>query len=219
MKGKLTYDSLPPPPSLMVRRSGTFTMEINMPPFRAAQIAQEFFGRDPIPHLVGHDPQRLLPAPDIYRTMADLIYRDMREGGYLADLFKPSDYRLDEIIDFSPRWGDESSPAEDLKRGIDFTRLYPERRVEHKVAVIHVGTDFSTLEARVLATLADKRVRGIILDLEGHSGEIYRPRDIFAAPYGPPIVAKKPAVKQNGRSASYLDMDPTKRHKGRGRRR
>lgn len=65
MKGRITYNDLPPLPSTMRRRTATFRMEIDMPPWRKAQLAQDFFGHDPVPHLVGHDPQRLLPAPEM----------------------------------------------------------------------------------------------------------------------------------------------------------
>lgn len=77
-----------------------------------------------------------------------------------------------------------------------------------------VGADYGDLEARILAWAKVPSIIGIELDMREASGQIFGPYGIYERP------APRPEpVKQNGRSASYLDHDPSKRHKGRGRRR
>lgn len=81
---------------------------------------------------------------------------------------------------------------------------------QHKVAVIHVGSDYGALEARILAQLADKRVRGVILDIESAGGEIVNPQlDLYRMAF-----MEKPRAEKVAKKAppAYLKHDPTKRH-------
>lgn len=161
--------------------------EIEMPAFRSAQIAQEWFGRDPIPYLVGHDPQKLLPS-------RERVFRDA-----LAS----------EWIDF-----DAARTGRFAGKMIDFQHIYggPRHGWPHKRAVIVVGADYGDLEARILAASSIPGVCVIELDMQAPRGELYvlkhgQLAEMFAKP--------EKAVKQNGRSASYLDHDPTKKHRRR----
>jgi hypothetical protein len=81
----------------------------------------------------------------------------------------------------------------------------------HKIAVIAV--DYSMTEARILAAMAEKNVRGLVIDIDSLGGEIYSERsDIFRMLKGEPSIKPK-ATKQNGRSADYLKHDPSKRNR------
>lgn len=107
------------------------------------------------------------------------------------------------------------------------------RRVQEDIPLV-IGTDYSSVERRVLdymhATFVHESAggsptpRGKIdlfeyddhfrINLEG-SGEIDGTFMRGAMPFDRLLQPKKPAKKQNGRSAAYLDHDPTKRHKRR----
>ena len=79
------------------------------------------------------------------------------------------------------------------------------------VAVIAMaGLDFSMIEARVLAAMSDKRVRGVILDIESAGGEIVNPQlDLYRMAF-----MEKPRAEKVAKKAppAYLKHDPTKRH-------
>lgn len=80
--------------------------------------------------------------------------------------------------------------------------------------------DYSQLEMYALAAMMHESKGGVVLDLEG-SGSMPGIADPFtllrqSGGQIAEVMAKKPAVKQNGRSAAYLAHDPTKKH---GRRR
>jgi hypothetical protein len=77
--------------------------------------------------------------------------------------------------------------------------------------------DYSQIELYVLAAMMYEAKGPLVLDFEG-SGSIPG----FADPFTllrqsggqiAEVMEKKPAVKQNGRSAAYLQHDPTKRHR------
>jgi hypothetical protein len=224
-KGRLTFDAdaLPPgrPLDGFQRYSGTISMKIDMPPFRMAQ-------RDPIPYLVGYDPQKLLPAPgsnpEWFRRDFLAFFAAQLGTPYMTEnIFRPSDFSPNEMIDF-----ETISPT---ARSIDFTKLYEDmpprtateaRNAEYayKRAVIVVGGDLSRLEARVLAAMAMPKVIAVELDMRDAFGEIRYNRavtDAMLSCYLKPGPKPK-AVKQNGRPAGYLDHDPTKKHKRRKRK-
>jgi hypothetical protein len=224
-KGRLYFDEIDglPPTSLMLERSGTFTMKIDMPPWRMARIGQEWFGRDPIPYLVEYDPQKLLPAPGsnpdwFRRDMLAFIASQLGTPYMTENIFKPSHFSPNEVIDFDgPGTG----------RHIDFRKLYPDVQTadkawRHKRAVVAVTSlDFSHIETRVIAAMAIPGVVALQLDIREPFGEIAYNRavtDAMLSCYIKPGPKPK-AVKQNGRPAGYLDHDPTKAHKRPGRKR
>lgn len=131
-------------------------------------------------------------------------------GGHF-DMQPPGTFDLDdEYIMF-----DQGSPTgRRLAPFVQPMRQQGKTDNQHKVAVIHVGSDFSALEARILAQLADKRVRGVLLDIESAGGEIIGNRQIemYAQAFMHAPVEKKVAKKA---PPSYLQHDPTKRHKRR----
>lgn len=181
--------------------------------------------------IVGHDPQKLLPAPSPFNrpmslwdseTLLDMIgdlypnnftdffpkaakpVRYYIEGGHF-DMLPPGTVDPDdEYIRF------EGSPTG--RRLAPF--VTPIRRPQHKVAVIAMaGLDFGMIEARVLAAMSDKRVRGVILDIESTGGEIINPQlDLYRMAF-----AEKPRAERVAKKAppAYLQHDPTKRHKRR----
>lgn len=219
-KGRLTFDAdaLPigRPLDGFNRYSGTvnFSMSLKLRPFQMAGIAQGWFGRDGIRELCGYDPQKLLPAPgsnpDWFRQdMLAFIAAQLGTPYMTENIFRPSDFH-NEIIDF-----DTISPT---ARSIDFRKLYPDVQTadkawRHKRAVLVVGSDFGPLEQRVLAAMSMPGVVAIELDMKHVSGDIYRyPGGQLADMFHPPMLKKPKAVKQNGRSASYLDHDPSKKH-------
>lgn len=76
--------------------------------------------------------------------------------------------------------------------------------------------DYSQLELYALAAMMHESKNGVVLDFEG-SGSIpgfADPIMMLRQSGGQIAEAIKPAVKQNGRSASYLAHDPSKRHRG-----
>jgi hypothetical protein len=188
--------------------------------------------------IVGHDPQKLLPAPSPFNrpmslwdtetllaSLGDLMgtsYERMAsdfeammpkpakprryyiEGGHF-DMQPPGTFDLDdETIQF------EGTPTG--RRLAPF--VAPIRRPQHKVAVIAMaGLDFGRIEARVLAAMSDKRVRGVIIDIESAGGEIINPQlDLYRMAF-----AEKPRAEKVAKKAppAYLQHDPTKRHKRR----
>lgn len=76
--------------------------------------------------------------------------------------------------------------------------------------------DYSQLELYALAAMMHESKSCVVLDFEG-SGSMPGFLDemtIFRQSGGQIAEAIQPAVKQNGRSASYLAHDPSKRHRG-----
>ena len=155
-----------------------------------------------------YDPQKLLPPPGphnrpmslwdsatMWKALTELSYAEMAAGYermfpkpakpvryYIAgghfDMMPPGTVDLeDEYIQF-----DQGSPTgRRLAPFVQPMRQQGKTDHQHKVAVIHVGSDYSVLEARILAQLADKRVRTILLDIESAGGEISNPQlDLYA---------------------------------------
>lgn len=235
---RLSYPSIGRPAddeiSLMRPRAPTFT--VKMPskwgPFTFCWMVSAFMGgaMPAISAFVGHDPQKLLPPPGPdnrpmslwdSKTLLDMIgdlypsnfsdffpkaakpVRYYIEGGHFDMLTPGTVDPDDETIQF------EGSPTG--RRLAPF--VTPIRRPQHKVAVIHVGSDYGALEARILAQLADKRVRTILLDIESGGGEIVNPQlDLYRMAF-----AEKPRAEKVAKRAppAYLQHDPTKRHKRR----
>lgn len=82
-----------------------------------------------------------------------------------------------------------------------------------KLAVIKISEmGFSHIEDRVIAAMGDKRVRGVILDIESPGGEIPPHIDILdhIKPKAEEVAKRQPP--------SYLRHDPTKRHSRRRKR-
>lgn len=89
----------------------------------------------------------------------------------------------------------------------DLVKLFP-------ADIANEVIDYSQLELYVLAAMMHESKDGIVLDLEG-SGSIaglseHPPCEFLYKT----IQTKERATKQNGRSATYLQHDPTKHHKG-----
>lgn len=130
-------------------------------------------------------------------------------GGHF-DMMPPGTVDLDdEYIQF-----DKGSPTgRRLAPFVQPLRQQGKTDHQHKVAVIHVGSDYGLLEARILAQLADKHVRTILLDIESAGGEIVNPQlDLYRMAF-----ADKPRAEKVAKKAppAYLQHDPTKRHKRR----
>lgn len=70
--------------------------------------------------------------------------------------------------------------------------------------------DYSRLEAHLLASLIHESADPVVLDLGPGGGQI---AGLFG--YRFPVEPSAPAVKQNGRSAAYLQHDKTKQHRRR----
>lgn len=269
---RLSYPSIRRPADsidLMQHRGPSFTMHI---PTKYSPLAHAYLwsalmgGVIPATRaIVGHDPQKLLPAPsadnrpmslwdsETLLKMSQSIMDDVYSATGIADMFpkaaKPTRYYIegghfdmlppgtfdpdDEFIQFdgsptgrrlapfvtplkramteTPRWGEaETHPWQDVER-------YRKEMMEpwpHKVAVIPMaGLDYGLIEARVLAAMGDKRVRGILLDIESAGGEIVNPQlDLYRMAF-----AEKPQAEKVAKKAppAYLQHDPTKRHKRR----
>lgn len=236
---RLSYPSIGRPAddeiSLMRPRAPTFT--VKMPtkwgPFAFCWMMSAFMGgaMPAISAFVGHDPQKLLPPPgpdnrpmslwdpetlldmigDLYpSTFTDFFPKAAKpvryyiEGGHFDMLPLGTVDPDDEWINF------EGSPTG--RRLAPFTPTI--RRPQHKVAVIPMAAlDFGLVEARILAAMSDKRVRGVILDIESAGGEISNPQlDLYAL--GAMMAPKEKKVAKRAPPA-YLQHDPTKRHKRR----
>lgn len=85
-----------------------------------------------------------------------------------------------------------------------------------RVAIV-TGTDYGAIEMHILATMHHESSRGLVMELSPRGGELPGIADPFtllrqSGGQIAEVLAKKSAVKQNGRSAAYLAHDPTKRH-------
>lgn len=242
---RLSYPSIRRPADsidLMQPRGPSFTMTI---PTKYSPLAHAYLwsavmgGVIPATRaIVGHDPQKLLPAPspfnrpmsvwdpetllaaigDLMGTSYEHLAADYErmfpkpakprryyiEGGHF-DMQPPGTFDLD----------DETIQFEGTPTGRHLAPFVaPIRRPQHKVAVIPMaGLDFGLIEARVLAAMGDKRVRGVILDIESAGGEIINPQlDLYRMSF-----AEKPRAEKVAKKAppAYLQHDPTKRHRRR----
>lgn len=113
------------------------------------------------------------------------------------------------------RWGVPGTPSDDLKRGA-------------VILSVGAGTDFATIEARMLALMTDPAVTGVVLDLETDAeGGVELPGRSFLQITGKttfseaerrwfPLPHKK--TRPLRPAPPYLKHDPTKRGYGRGRR-
>lgn len=148
--------------------------------------------------------------------------------------------KSDSLIDFMDRWMGptptylrdsmaalENSPEIPILTGIDYSHL--EARtvailVGHRggklwMKEILEGDFFQGLKADLMVideiSLIDEKTFGRDLsEVHGIQERVYRFLD--EPPVPEPRMIEKP-VKQNGRDASYLDLDPTKKHRRRRR--
>ena len=154
----------------------------------------------------------------------------------LVNLF-PADIS-NEVIDFSERSEPGSLPdrmatvmtaavqasAEFQRKVSEALERFADRTDSDGRRVFVLTGDYSQLEMYALAAMMHESKRGVVLDLEG-TGSMPGFLDemtLFKQSGGQIIEAiqpKEPATKQNGRSASYLALDPTKntRKRRRGR--
>lgn len=196
---RLSYPSIRRPSEDAPSRgpSVTITIPSKYSPFVHCWLMSSLMGGwvPAISALVGYDPQKLLPAPSpLNRPMS----------GWDADRFQ---LELQSLMNDIPRWGEQGSPFDDVERyRKEMTEPWP-----HKVAVIALaGLDFGLIEARVIAAMSDKRVRGVILDIESAGGEISNPQlDLYRMAF-----MEKPRAEKVAKKAppAYLKHDPTKRH-------
>lgn len=215
---RLSYPSIRRPADstdLMQHRGPSFTIRV---PSQWGPLAQAYLwsvvmgGRmPPISAFVRHDPQKLLPPPGPgNRPMSswdgDEFLRQI--GSMFGASYAEMSAKYYDGGTVIPRWGEaDASPFEYVER---FRRAFAEPWA-HKVVVVKVDNpDFGLIEARVLASMVDSRVKFIHLDIESAYGEISgNPQlDIFLA---------KPLAEKTDKKAppAYLKHDPTKRHKRR----
>ena len=224
---------------LMQPRGPSFTVKMpsKWGPFTFCWMMSSFMGGaiPAISAFVGHDPQKLLPPPgpdnrpmslwdsETLLAMTQAVMYDQVPG--IVSLFpraaKPVRYYIDGghfdmmppgTVDPDDEWINfEGSPTgRRLAPFVMPMRQQGKTDHQHKVAVIHVGSDYGALEARILAQLADKRVRGVILDIESAGGEIINPQlDLYRMAF-----TEKPRAEKVAKKAppAYLKHDPTKRH-------
>ena len=123
------------------------------------------------------------------------------------------------VTGYTSRWGDDFDPAEFQRTLQDM--LDKVATPEHRHAtmerpdgtrVIFVSGDYSAIEAHALATLIHESGDPVLLDLDRY-GSIPGDDRRFFPMYEKTFVPKQPAVKQNGRSAAYLNHDRSKQHR------
>lgn len=197
-------------------------------------------------HIVGYDPQKLLPHysfEDNFMMGISAWAKEQMKLSYaevMQDMF-PSVIDPDEFISFDP----EPSPTSDLAKTLaDFmtatvkwggkvkwgdtgryrkddqpiflegVRLsYPTLKPVESVKVLRFSADldYAEIEKQIMASMYDETgISAVVLDLDHRGGDIPGRAGHFMSLYK--LQPKKPAVKQNGRSASYLDHDRTKKH-------
>lgn len=165
--------------------------------------------------------QRRKLTPDftgLYDGIPDVTRWNEADSDPLADLQRWKDQVFGRpLTGRRTFWPTDYMPY--MTPGEDIVPVKPrDRTFEHKIAVIrHV--DFATTEARVLAMLYDKRVRGIIIDVDrldddGAEGRRWFP---LGEPYKPKPPEPKPEVSTAAgkRDMSYLKHDRTKQHRRR----
>lgn len=218
--GRLIFDSFDPPSLMRPRERNTWTGSIAMTPIGKAQIAF-LIGRDPIPHIVEHDPQKLLPSPQHFGREPETFGQR-----FILDMAHSLGLTYDEIA-------------------ADYEYEAPEP-IRWKKAVIAVH-DYSTGVAEAIkAVSAMSNVLAIDIDIQPSSG--YLPPDLFMDSYKQldaalrsidmnaryrevrpnhqmrmyalgamfDIPKVEPLAKQSHKS--YLKHDPTKQHNRRRRR-
>lgn len=86
-----------------------------------------------------------------------------------------------------------------------------------RVAIV-TGTDYGAIEMHILATMHHESSRGLVMELSSRGGEFPPILDesvLFkqsAGQIAEVLERREKPVKQNGRSAAYLQHDPTKKH-------
>lgn len=152
-KGRLIFDSFDPPSLMRPRERNTWTGKFRTDPISRAQLAF-LIGRDPIPHIVEHDPQKLLPSPQHFGrepwTFADQVINWMGSKLGLTYEEMSSDYYDDEPRPQPTRW---------------------------KKAVIVIDDNTRDIAAALKAVSAMSNVLAIDIDIQPSSG--YLPPDLF----------------------------------------
>lgn len=206
-KGRLSFpDAFEPDEiSLRQRRARSFEAAWRLEPFQIAEMAH-FLGRNPIPHLVQHDPQKLLPSPErVERDRREAIDRlwdglnvEIMEAAFAAYIdtplmpfpgaSKPVRYEIEGGHFFMQPPG-TFDPDEEF---IDFDKITIERRmapfvaprcspsdpaVHWKKAVIVVGDKPGDIARQIGILSAMPNVLGIDIDIQPSSGVL--PGDLF----------------------------------------
>lgn len=113
--------------------------------------------------------------------------------------------KSDSLIDFMERW---MGPTQTYLRE-------PMAALENSPEIpVLAGADYAALEARTVAILVGHRGGKMfmkeILEKDFYQG--LKPELVIIDEMVPEVSPEERPVKQNGRDASYLDLDPTKRH-------
>lgn len=134
------------------------------------------------------------------------------DGGHF-DMQMPGTFGPDEDIIFeTPTFRRKLAPFVTPIRIKNVRLSYPSIRepetwrFKRAVVAVPIHADYSVIEARILASMADPRVVGITLDLDSRGGEIEGRRFWPIIQPHPKKVATKPPP-------SYLKHDPSKKHK------
>lgn len=189
--------------------------------------------------LVGYDPQRLLTYQPVHfpKLWDEKLLREIMERPYSdwedmwrtdhlphLDVERWNEADSDPLADIE-EWrklmGDQPATGRHRHGKTEFAAEYARAMTKDGefTFIVHEGGDFSVIEQYVLATLYHESAGGIHLDLPP-AGEIegfmvYKQSAGQLADFlrTDPEALDGPPVKQNGRSAAYLQHDPTKRHK------
>lgn len=218
-KGRLLFDSFDPPSLMRPRERSTWTGKLEMSPMGAAQLAL-LLGRDPIPHIVEHDPQKLLPSPE--RVWKDAIAR------YFRDITLDGEHVFTPVMQTPPI----DEPATQWKKAVividDFSTSIAEavKAVSAMSNVLAIDIDihpsigylppglflprWNDSGADPLGDLSRWREEVFRQTSRTHREEFYLKMPRYEEPVGEPL------AKQSHKP--YLKHDPTKQHNRRRRR-
>lgn len=189
----------PAPERVEVR---SFSVHIPVPPHSGAALAMAF-GRDPIPFLVGYEPQMLLPdLRTPAKRMIDEIY-GTNYYPYLADLF-PRDIGDETITFFEPKMPLAEVFAAEMTAVVEASRA-------SRMQIVFVDPALVSTKLIRRAEITDYDAIDELLDLKN---------DLVEATKKAVGVAFDQIAKDvvTGRFRSYLDHDPTKNTRRRRRK-
>lgn len=218
--------------------------------YRAAvtnAMLSAYIKTDNVRLVCGYDPQKLLPSPEKARPLtgrqwADAFHANFAEWAKEAMKYSYMDFERHSLVPMissrdvitgryipytESRWGEgPSDPVADLAAFRDRI-MHPDVPIRHKVAVVKVtDLDFSEIEARVMASMSDRRVRAIIIDVDreddlpGRGYDFATHKKSRQAGILAGLELKQPktvATAAGKRDMGYLKHDRTKSHKRRRR--
>lgn len=169
-----------------------------------------------VQYIVGYNPQRLLPAPTFKRD-----YMQMLSEWAAEQIKMPYTEFANSVFKTLVDYGEVTFNPNELDVSVDYSEIERQTLFYMHATFIH-ESQLGGYKPRGRIELFDYD-DSTVINLEG-SGELHGYDTLLMGEQAYEMLfksaefePKKPIVKQNGRSASYLDHDPTKSHRRRRR--